>query len=99
MFQTKLFRFDTPLSTEEIYLAMQGDQKWYTRSMIAKALGCSKSPTLIKAINQAVEQGMLYWTTEAMPNGVSCYYYWLVEWGLQPDAVSASDGSVVFMPF
>lgn len=33
--------------------------EWYTRSEIAKCVGCTKSPTLLKALRELVEQGVL----------------------------------------
>jgi len=74
MFQAKLLKFDTPLSALEVSVACEGET-WQTRSQIAKKLGCAKSPTLVKALHAAVQEGLLVWTLTKMPNGVDCYWY------------------------
>lgn len=98
MFQAKLLKFDAPLSVEEIEVAMQYEATWMTRAQIAKKLGCSKSPTLVKVLSQAVAEGRLVWTLTKMPNGVDCYHYALPNDAFETgDTKVTSNGQVVFL--
>jgi len=96
MFQAKLLKFDAPLSTEEIVVAMQYEKTWMTRAEIAKKLGCSKSPALIKVINQAVAEGQIVFTITKMPNGVDCYHYSLPNDAYEEEGHVTSRGQVIF---
>ena len=96
MFQAKLLKFDAPLSTEEIEVAMQYEKAWMTRSQIAKKLGCAKSPTLVKVLQKAVAEGRLVWTLAPMPNGVDCYYYSLPNDAYEVEGKVMPSGQVIF---
>jgi len=99
MFQPKLLKFDAPLSTEEVMIAMSHHIGWWNRKQLAETLGCAKSPSLVKVLNQAITDGLLYWSTIKMPNGVDMWIYMDRTHELDTGEVSDDSGRVTFLPF
>lgn len=75
--QGRLFAFDQPLAAVDVLNAFYANSHtvWMSRRDIARALGCAKSPTLIKRITECVEHGWLEAALFPMPNRVDAYIY------------------------
>jgi len=80
--QLKMLLFDQRITALDAARACaSGDIM--TRKMIANALGCAKSPTLIAAVSDAVAQGLLQAVLKRLPNGVDMFVYQITENGYQ----------------
>jgi len=62
--------------------------------MVAIAMRRAKSPSLIAAINQAVEKGWLEQEFVTLPNGVDMYTYMLTDTGRWTRADVLADGAL-----
>lgn len=80
MEQQRLFKFDQPLRDGDI-LWVFINQEFMTRREIAKALGCAKSPSLVRVLDRMVEDGFLTVGIKPLPNGVDMYVYNLTNAG------------------
>lgn len=72
--QLKLLGWDMPITEGEVMRVFEQDT-WYTRLAVAKALGRTKSPTLIAMLHLLWQKGWLEVNTMMLPNQVEMYLY------------------------
>jgi len=81
MSQQLLWNFDTTISPDDVLFAMPKEGR-VTRLTIARAMRRAKSPSLVRAINQLVQCGVIEQTFVTLPNGVDMYAYEVTGLGL-----------------